>query len=94
MPYIHTTTLLRRDHFPSAGWDENIRKLQDWDFYLTMLDEGHTGHWIDQVLFTIRPGGVYSHWMPKSFYRFFPFLSSVQRYEKAVAIVKKKHHLN
>ena len=43
MPYIHSTSLLRREHFPEKGWDENIKKLQDWDLWLTMLEQGIAG---------------------------------------------------
>ncbi|MFH0892498.1 MAG: glycosyltransferase family A protein [Candidatus Falkowbacteria bacterium] len=93
MPYIHTTTLIRREHFPKAGWDENIRKLNDWDFYLSMLSEGSKGFWIDRVLFTIKPGGVYSNWLPSVFYKPFPFLPKVRKYNNALANVKKKHNL-
>jgi len=93
MPYIHTTTLMRREHFPKAGWDENIRKFNDWDFYLSILDEGHIGYWLDRVLFTIKPGGVYSNWLPSIFYKLFPFLPKVRRYKRAMAVIKEKHHL-
>src|SRR3989339_1384110 len=35
MPYIHTTSLIRQEHFP--GFDETVKRLQDWDLWLTML---------------------------------------------------------
>ncbi len=93
MPYIHSTSLIRRAHFPKAGWDESLKRLQDWDLFLTMLEEGHTGVWIPDILFTIavRRGG-YSHWLPSFLYKF-PFLPSVKKYKTAEAIVRKKHHL-
>ncbi len=91
MPYIHSMALLRRKHFPKSGWDESLNKLQDWDLWLTMLDNGHTGVWIDQVLFKIKPGGVYSSWLPSPCYRFCPFLPKVKKYKKALKIVKEKH---
>jgi glycosyltransferase involved in cell wall biosynthesis len=91
MPYIHTIALMRREHFPRSGWDESLKKLQDWDLWLTMLDEGHVGIWIDLILFNIKPGGVYSEWVPSFFYKLFPFLPKVKKYNRAVEIVKKKH---
>ncbi len=94
MPYIHSMALIRREHFPRGGWDEDIVKLQDWDLFLTMLEEGHEGIWIPKVLFKIYPGGVYSSWVPSFFYKLFPFNDKVKRYNNAVGIIKKKHNLN
>ncbi len=71
MPYIHSTSLIRREHFP--GFDNSIRRLQDWDLWLTMLREGHTGIWIDSVLFDVKTGGHISSWLPKAAYKIFPF---------------------
>ncbi len=92
-PYIHTMSLLRREAFPPGGWDESIKKLQDWDLWLTLLENGRTGVWIDQVLFTVKPGGHISTWLPRAAYRFLPFLSSVKKYKAAVKIIKQKHQL-
>ena len=93
MPYIHTMALIRRKHFPAAGWDENLKKLQDWDLWLTMLEEGHRGVWIDKVLFSIKPGGTMSSWLPSISYKIFPFLPAVKKYNRAVELIKKKHNL-
>ncbi len=93
MPYIHTMSLIKREHLPENGWDESIKKLQDWDLWLTMLEHGHVGVWIDQVLFKIKLGGVYSSWLPSFAYKLLPFLPSVKKYKKAVEIIKKKHGL-
>lgn len=93
-PGIHTVSLIRREHFPKFGWDESIKKLQDWDLYLTMLAEGHKGVWIDKILFKVSPGGIMSSWLPSFAYKLLPFLPSVKKYKKAVEIVKKKHALN
>ncbi len=92
-PCIHTMSLIRREHFPKQGWDESIKKLQDWDLWLTMLREGHTGIWINKILFKIQPGGTMSSWLPSFAYNFFPFLPQVKKYKKAVAIIKQKHNL-
>jgi len=92
-PYIHTMSLIRKSDFPASGWDESIKKLQDWDLWLTMLEQGHGGTWIDKVLFKVLPGGTISSWLPAAAYKLFPFLPAVQKYNQAVKIVKTKHGL-
>jgi glycosyltransferase involved in cell wall biosynthesis len=91
MPYIHTTSLIRREHFP--GFDQNIKRLQDWDLWLTMLEKGYTGIWIDKTLFKVATGGTMSKWLPSFIYKLMPFLPSVRQYNKAVKTIKKKHNL-
>lgn len=39
--YISTMSLIRREAFPM--FDENLKRLQDWDIYLTMLKRGFKG---------------------------------------------------
>ncbi len=92
-PYIHTMSLIRRSDLPIGAWDEKIKKFQDWDLWLTMLESGKTGIWINQVLFKIAPGGTISSWLPSFAYRFFPFLKAVKKYNEAMAIIKQKHEL-
>lgn len=92
-PGIHTMALIRRDNFPVGGWDEKIKKLQDWDLWLTMLDNGHIGVFINQPLFRVSPGGTISSWLPSFAYKLLPFLPKVRKYQEAVRIVKEKHGL-
>ncbi|MDD5251270.1 MAG: glycosyltransferase family A protein [Patescibacteria group bacterium] len=96
--YIMTTSLIRRARFPR--FDEAIRRLQDWDLWLTMLEQGRVGVAIPEVLFRIIPhrGGI-SAWLPKFAYRlpwsrigFMP--RRVRRYLDAEAVIKKKHRLS
>lgn len=92
MPYIHTTSLIRRECFP--GWDESVKRLQDWDLWLTMLEKGHTGYWISKILFrVVSTKGTMSAWLPSFVYRLSWKLPAVRRYEAAVARIKEKHHL-
>lgn len=92
MPYIHTTSLIRREHFP--GFDETIKRFQDWDLYLTMLEQGYTGVWVPEILFTVtNTKGTMSRWLPSFVYRI-PWFPSVKRYRAAVAIISQKHDLD
>jgi len=93
MPYIHSLSLIRRQDFPASGWDVNIKKFQDWDLWLTMLEQGKIGLWIPQVLFSISPGGTISTWLPTFAYKLLPFLPAVKKYKRAMEVIKKKHGL-
>ncbi|NQU83244.1 MAG: glycosyltransferase family 2 protein, partial [Parcubacteria group bacterium] len=92
MPYIHTTSLIRREVFPK--FDEQIKRLQDWDLYLTMLKRGDVGLWIPEVLFSIktRKNGM-SKWLPSFLYKI-PWLKTVKEYKRAEKIIKEKHNLS
>lgn len=96
--YIHTTSLIRREHFP--GFDENIHRLQDWDLWLTMLQQGRHGVWIPKVLFSVKPRrfGI-SAWLPRVAYKI-PWnklrirIERLEKYEEAKLIIAQKHGLN
>lgn len=92
-PYIHTMALIRREDFPANGWDESIKKFQDWDLWLTMLASSKNGVWVDKILFTVAPGGTISSWLPSFAYKLMPFLASVKKYKIAKEIIVKKHDL-
>lgn len=89
MPYIHTTSMIRRETFP--GFDENIKRLQDWDLWLTMLERGYVGVWINKILFKVQSGGTISNWLPSFAYKTFPFLKGVKKYKDAEEIIREKH---
>lgn len=97
MNYIHTTALVRREHFP--GFDPSVRRFQDWDVWLTMLDQGRVGTFVDEELFRVidrsdRPG--ISQWRPSFLFRI-PWARlgwmppSVRRYEESRSNVLRKH---
>jgi len=97
--YIHTTSLIRRQHFP--GFDEEVRRLQDWDLWLTMLEKGKKGVVIPEELFSVRVDGhsrIGSAWMPSLVYRL-PWKwigwmpKRLRAYEEAREVIQKKHSL-
>jgi len=92
-PYIHTMSLIRKKDFPAVGWDETIKKFQDWDLWLTMLEDGKAGFFIPQVLFKVATGGTISTWLPSAAYSLLPFLPAVRKYRQAMAVIKIKHGL-
>ncbi|MBL7058533.1 glycosyltransferase family 2 protein [Patescibacteria group bacterium] len=92
MPFIHTTSLIRKEKFP--GFNIQLKRLQDWDLWLTMLEQGSVGAWIDKPLFRVETGGTMSNWLPSFAYKLFPFLPSVKKYNRAVETIKEKHCLN
>lgn len=99
MNYIHTSSLIRREHFP--GFDENIRRLQDWDLWLTMSEAGHVGIFVPEELFRVidvRGRAGISQWLPSIAYKI-PWKrlgwtpKSIGKFEAAKEQVKKKHGL-
>ena len=82
MNYISTMGLIRAKDFP--GFDESITRLQDWDLWLTMLEQGKTGVYCDDLVFmtAIRPGITYDH-----------NLNPFNTFTAAEEIVKRKHGL-
>ncbi len=95
--YITTMSLIRRVDFP--GFNESLKRFQDWDLWLTMLEQGKCGVYISGFLFRTYPhkGGI-STWLPSYAYKFpfkyLPgFFEKVRAYENAKKIVQQKHHL-
>lgn len=94
--FITIASLIRRDAV--VPFDESLKKFQDWDLWLTMLERGAVGAWIDAYLFRFETGGTMSEWLPKIAYRrpwkFLPGIRSiVQKYETARDIIYKKHKI-
>ena len=93
--YIHTSSLLRRAVFP--GFDESLKKFQDWDLWLTMSERGSKGVWIDRPLFRVTPRmqgmshslPAFMHRMPWPIFGYTP--KEIQKYRDAEAIIRKKH---
>ncbi len=97
--YIHTTSLVRAKDFP--GFDNSLKRLQDWDVWLTMLEQGKSGVLVDKLLFKVKTEGasrIGSSWLPSIFYKI-PWRrigwipERINKYEIAHAIIRKKHSL-
>ncbi|MCC7357268.1 glycosyltransferase family 2 protein [Candidatus Uhrbacteria bacterium] len=97
--YIHTSSLIRRTAFP--GFDESLKKFQDWDVWLTMAKQGKIGVWIDKELYKIEPrkrGKGMSTWLP-SFFHHLPWHiigwipKEIKNYRDAEQVIRIKHSL-
>ena len=97
--YVHTTSLVRRKDFP--GFDPAIKRLQDWDVWLTMLGQGKTGTVVSEELFVAHIDGasrIGTSWMPSWVYSL-PWSvigwkpKQLRKYESAKAVLEKKHGL-
>lgn len=56
MNYISTMSLIRTSDFP--GFDEEIKRFQDWDLWLNMLSRSKTGVYCGKILFSTKPSGI------------------------------------
>ncbi len=95
--YIPTTSLIRREHFP--GFDESIKRFQDWDIWLTMLENERKGFYLPEILFKAIPHkGGKSRWLPSIAYKI-PWkklglrIQAIEDFQKAREIIIKKHRL-
>lgn len=95
----HTTSLVRRTAFP--GFDESVKRLQDWDLWLMIAERGGAGVAIDDVLFTVQIDGasrIGSSWLPRFLY-YLPWHLSpwtpkqIKKYFAARDVIRQKHHL-
>ncbi len=95
--YITTMSLICRKDF--VEWDESLKRFQDWDMWLQLLEAGKHGVYVSGFLWRAYPhkGGM-SEALPSYAYifpfRYLPwFFWKVRAYEKAKRIVQKKHGL-
>lgn len=97
--FVMTTSLIRRADFP--GFDETLKRFQDWDLWLTMLEREMTGVMVPGTWFTLRIDGTSrtgSSWLPAFVYALpWKWLGwkpvRVEKYEAARAIIAAKHDL-
>lgn len=96
--FIHTSAaLIRREHFP--GFDVSLKKFQDWDVWLTMLERRHVGVFINEELYVVEQDHArrnISSWLPSFLYavpwNVLPWKPKrIRRYDEAKAIIQAKH---
>ncbi len=99
MNFVHTTSLVRRKDFP--GFDPHMKRFQDWDVWLTMLEQQHIGVLVPGVWCRVLIDGesrIGSSWLPSFVYRL-PWKyvgwkpKRVAKYEAAREVIMKKHRL-
>ncbi len=106
--YIDVTSLIRRSAILDSPlgrgrggldvgpFDTSLKRFQDWDLWLTLLERNKTGVFIPEVLYEKVVGtreGI-STWLPCFMY-LLPWKSrEVKKYEFARQIIAKKHHLS
>ncbi len=77
--YISTMSLIRREHFP--GFDPAVRRLQDWDLWLTMLAQGRDGFYCEDLIFRTEKGNGITYGRDAVPYR------------RALDVISRKHRL-
>lgn len=94
--YITTSSLIKRSDF--VGFDVTLQKFQDWDLWLTLLEQNKTGMYVPEYLFKVEASGTMSAWLPRCAYRapwkWLPGISArVKHYEQAWLVIAQKHRL-
>jgi glycosyltransferase involved in cell wall biosynthesis len=79
MNYISTMSLIRTADLPEKPWDESIKRLQDWDLWLTLLEQGKRGVYVEDLIFETPLKNGISH--------------GGQNYLDSILIVRKKHNI-
>ena len=92
--YIDVTAMVRRGDF--ILFDESLKRFQDWDLWLTMLEQGKNGIFVPTVLYKkiVKGRKGMSSWLPSFVYKLPWKNQKVKDYEAAKEIVMKKHRLN
>lgn len=77
--YISTMSLIRRQDFPR--FDENLKRLQDWDLWLNLLFKNKIGVFCKDIIFTtFKRAGI-------------TFGPAAQSWEDAVKAIKLKYKI-
>jgi glycosyltransferase involved in cell wall biosynthesis len=76
--YISTMSLIRKDVFPM--FDENLKRLQDWDIFLTMLKNGVEGVFLPETFF-------FAYYLDEG------ITSNTNNEQEAILAIIRKHNL-
>lgn len=95
--YIDVTALIRREVLSPNPFDESLKRFQDWDLWLTLLENKKFGVYVPRILYKKIIGGrrriSLSYWLPGFVYKLPWKISAVRRYLAAKEIVLAKHGL-
>jgi glycosyltransferase involved in cell wall biosynthesis len=76
--FVSTMSLMRTEFYP--GWDETLKRLQDWDLWIEIAKQRGRGLWVGGTTFRTRAKpGITFH--------------GTSTYEEAWAVVRRKHGL-
>ncbi len=92
--YIDTTSLIRREDF--CEFDTNLKRFQDWDLWLTLLENKKKGVFVPEVLFRkiVTRSGISGGWLGAFLsYQFFRKNNRSRAYLEARKIIQTKHSL-
>lgn len=76
--YISTMSLMRREIFPQ--FDENLKRFQDWDIYLTLLNKGIYGILTKNITF-------FAYYLDEG------ITSNSNNQNEAYHIIRQKHNI-
>lgn len=76
--YISTMSLIKREHFPR--FDENLKRLQDWDIWLTLWRKGIEGILVNGIEF-------YAYYLDEG------ITSNTNNEQQAITAIIRKHKL-
>lgn len=94
--YIDVSSLIKRNDIPESGFDASLKRFQDWDLWLTLLEKNKIGVYVPELLYKKIVGfrkGI-STWLPRISYRWPLKYFFAKEFMRSRQIVAQKHGLN